>query len=243
MDAQFEPAIAAGASCNVIHYQRNVQTRPPIQDHIAVEAGRLLDDVRRALESDFEAATKTAARLAAFLASNSADDPGPGPARGGLAPWQRRKVQRFIDEGLEGALPVEGLANLVSLSSSYFCRAFKETFGEPPHAYIIKRRVERAKMLMLTTSESLSQIALACGLVDQAHLCRCFRQVAGMTPGAWRRRHGAEPRSGNPATISDGISFDAMRNGGGGVHPAFLATGAIDLEQPRQLRRAGLRAG
>jgi AraC-like DNA-binding protein len=157
-----------------------------------------------------------------------------------LAPWQKRKVQRFIDEGLEGALPVEGLANLVSLSASYFCRAFKETFGEPPHAYIIKRRVERAKTLMLATSESLSQIALACGLVDQAHLCRCFRQVVGMTPGAWRRRHGTEPHSGDPAALSDRISFDIIRNGDGERRPAFVPTGAIELEQPRQLRRVGL---
>jgi AraC-like DNA-binding protein len=89
-------------------------------------------------------------------------------------------------------LPVDTLAKLVSLSPSYFCRAFKESFGETPHAFVIRRRVERARTLMLTTSESLSQIALACGLVDQAHLCRCFRQVTGMTPGAWRRAFAGE---------------------------------------------------
>jgi len=166
-----------------------------VEDHIAIEANRLLDDVKKALESDFGVATRTAARLAALLASKCSDDHRSAPVRGGLAPWQKRKVLGAIEEGLDGALPVEGLARHVSLSPSYFCRAFKESFGEPPHAYIIKRRVERAQMLMLTTSDNLSQIALACGLADQAHLCRCFRQVMGMAPGAWRRRLATEPQS------------------------------------------------
>jgi AraC-like DNA-binding protein len=185
MRGQFEPATAIGAPHSATPYQP--ATLPPVQDCVAIEVGRLLDDVRRTLESDLGAATRTAARLAAFLASKCSDRALRYPARGGLAPWQKRKIEQAIEDGLENALPVESLARLVSLSSSYFRRAFKESFGEPPHAYIIKRRVERARTLMLTTSESLSQIALVCGLVDQAHFCRCFRQVTGMTPGAWRR--------------------------------------------------------
>ena len=160
-----------------------------IEDHIATEVGRLLEDLRTALHSDLNAAKISAARLAAFLANKLSLDVGSTPARGGLAPWQRRKVKSFIESGLEGPLPIEDLANLVSLSPSYFCRAFKESFGEPPHAYVVRTRIERARTLMLNTSESLSQIALACGLVDQAHLCKCFRQVMGTTPGAWRRNH------------------------------------------------------
>jgi len=217
MAIRFEAAGATAASHGAMGYQQRTETgsaidpppaKPPrIQDHLAIEASRLIDDVRRALESDFGVATRTAARLAALLASKSSDEPRPGPARGGLAPWQERKIRRAIEKGLEGALPVEDLARVVSLSPSYFCRAFKESFGEPPHAYIIKQRVERARILMLTTSESLSQIALACGLVDQAHLCRCFRQVMGVPPGAWRRHHATGPLSFNPMTTMDEMSF------------------------------------
>ena len=174
---------------------RRPSDRIPLHDLVAIEASKLLDDVRRALESDFEAATKVAARLTAFLSSQRSEGVRFRTASGGLALWQKRKVQRFIEEGLEGALRVESLAALVSLCPSHFCRAFKESFGETPHAYIIKLRVERARTLMLTTSENLSQIALACGLADQAHLCRRFRQVAGMTPGAWRRSHASDPES------------------------------------------------
>ena len=172
-----------------------------IQADVLDEVGRLIEDVSAALETDFRIATQAAARLAAVLSARLADGPSTQPARGGLAPWQKRKVQRAVEDGLDGALPVEALANLVSLSPSYFCRAFKESFGATPHVYVIKRRVERARTLMLTTSESLSQIALACGLADQAHLCHCFRRVTGMTPAAWRRNFAAEQLSSAAASF------------------------------------------
>jgi AraC family transcriptional regulator len=160
------------------------------QAEVLDEVSRLIDDVRAALETDFRIATTAATRLAALLSTRLADNHALRPARGGLAPWQKRKVQRSIEDGLDGQLPIDALAQVVSLSPSYFCRAFKESFGETPHAYIIKQRVARARTLMTTTSESLSQIALACGLADQAHLCHCFRRITGMTPAAWRRNFG-----------------------------------------------------
>jgi AraC family transcriptional regulator len=175
---------------------------PLLEDHMASEVGRLLDDVRWALNCDLSAAKASAAHLAAFLASKLSLDVHTTPARGGLAPWQKRKLQNHIENGLEGSLPVEDLANLVSLSPSHFCRVFKESFGESPHGYITKLRVERARTLMLTTSESLSQIALACGLADQAHLCRCFRRVTGTTPGFWRRSRATGPRTVNGETTA-----------------------------------------
>jgi AraC family transcriptional regulator len=184
---------------------------PQVEDNIAIEVGRLLDDVRRTLNHDLSAAKTSAARLATFLASKAALNARPAPARGGLAPWQKRRVQNHIEEGLDGPLLVEDLAGLVSLSPSYFCRAFKESFGIPPHAYIIKMRVARARTLMLTTSESLSQIALACGLVDQAHLCKCFRQAMGTTPAAWRRSHITAPQSTGPMAIVNPASACSPR--------------------------------
>lgn len=184
---------------------------PQVEDHITIEVGRLLDDVRRTLKHDLSAAKTSAERLATFLANKVPQDVRPAPARGGLAPWQKRKVQTHIEEGLDGPLLVEDLAGLASLSPSYFCRAFKESFGTPPHAYIIKTRVARARTLMLTTSESLSQIALACGLVDQAHLCKCFRQAMGTTPAAWRRSHMTAPQSNGPTPIVDPASARSIR--------------------------------
>ena len=145
---------------------------------------------------------------------------------GGLAPWQERKVENYIESALEGTLRVANLAELVSLSSSYFSRAFKGSFGAPPHAYIIKRRIARARALMLTTSESLSYIAVVCGFVDQAHLCRCFRQVLGTTPGAWRRRHASEPQAVRPVGEIGGSVIWRFGLGGTTAVPAFPSLAA-----------------
>jgi transcriptional regulator GlxA family with amidase domain len=51
----------------------------------------------------------------------------------------------------------------------------------------MRRRVHRAQGLMLTTTESLSQIAVQCGMADQAHFCKLFRRLVGESPNAWRR--------------------------------------------------------
>ncbi|PTQ07474.1 AraC family transcriptional regulator [Sphingomonas oleivorans] len=111
-----------------------------------------------------------------------------GPVRGGLATWQIRLVAAHIEANLSDTIHVETLAEIARLSSGHFCRAFKTSIGETPHTHIVRRRLERAKMLMLTTSETLSQIACACGLTDQAHLTRLFRQHVGDTPLNWRRK-------------------------------------------------------
>lgn len=108
-------------------------------------------------------------------------------AKGGLSPWQLARVRRHIDEGLDRTILVEALASVARLSSGHFCRAFKVSVGETPHAFLIRQRIRRAQTLMLGTRENLSQIACACGLTDQAHLTRLFRQIVGETPLVWRR--------------------------------------------------------
>jgi len=161
----------------------------PRTDELAIEAGKLLEDVRTALDNDLGAAMRAADKLAALLGGNRGEMPSGVPAHGGLAPWQMRRVRDHIARHLERSIPVEDLAKLVSLSAGHFCRAFKESFGDTPHAYIIRMRLERAQELMLTSPEPLGQIALACGHSDQAHFSRRFRQQMGETPNAWRRRH------------------------------------------------------
>ena len=111
----------------------------------------------------------------------------PQPVRGGLAPWQIRKVTSHVEAHLDRPIRNDELAALVRLNPSHFGRAFRNSFGEPPHEYVIRRRVEHAQGLMLSTDASLSEIALNCGLADQSHLTRLFRRFAGESPRAWRR--------------------------------------------------------
>jgi AraC-like DNA-binding protein len=110
-------------------------------------------------------------------------------ARQGLAPWQIRKVQEFIDASLDAKIRLQDCASQTRLSASHFSRAFKATFGTTVLDYIHRRRVERAQQLMLTSEQPLSQIALSCGFADQAHYCRVFRAVAGLSPNTWRRQN------------------------------------------------------
>jgi AraC family transcriptional regulator len=116
--------------------------------------------------------------------------PGEGPyGRERLLAWQARKVRDYIDSHFTGPILVADLCALVQRSEAHFSRSFKCTFGESPHSFVVRRRLELAAQYMLTTDAALSDIALRCGFTDQAHFCKHFRQATGKTPAAWRRGH------------------------------------------------------
>lgn len=114
-------------------------------------------------------------------------------ARQGLAPWQVRRVLAYVDANLDVSIKNKDLAAIARLSVFHFNVAFRNSVGDSPHEYIIRRRMERAQGLMLSTEMSLSEIAGECGLADQAHLTRLFHRVVGESPAAWRRAR-ANPR-------------------------------------------------
>jgi AraC family transcriptional regulator len=109
-----------------------------------------------------------------------------------LLAWQARKVLDYIDRHITRRVLVADLCALVWRSEAHFSRSFRGTFGCSPHAFVIRRRVDLAAKYMLQSDMSLSDIALECGFVDQAHLCKHFRVVTGETPGAWRRAKGPQ---------------------------------------------------
>lgn len=111
----------------------------------------------------------------------------PALSRGGMTLRQKQRLQLHIEQHLNRAITLSELALLVDLSYSHFCRAFRQSFGQPPLAYVRARRVERAKELMMSGQQPLSLIALECGMSDQAALCKLFRRITGETPAAWRR--------------------------------------------------------
>jgi AraC family transcriptional regulator len=104
-----------------------------------------------------------------------------------LLAWQARKVLEHIDSHVTHRVLIADLCALVQRSEAHFSRAFRRTFGQSPHAFVVRRRVELAAQYMLQTDTPLSDIALQCGFVDQAHLCKHFRSITGETPAAWRR--------------------------------------------------------
>jgi AraC family transcriptional regulator len=161
---------------------------------------RLVAQASEALDDDREAA-RTLLLQAALLLRSSDLPPSYPEARKAfrpvLAPWQVRRVTDHIEANLETSLPLRELASIARLSPSYFSRAFKGAAGQTPHAFILTRRIARARQEMLKGAQPLAQIAIACGFADQAHLARVFRRSAGLTPAAWRRLN----RPSRPAEV------------------------------------------
>lgn len=108
-------------------------------------------------------------------------------ARGGLSPAALHRVHDYIDAHLSESIELTELAGIAGLSIFHFARQFKHSEGITPHHYLVSRRVERAKELLVETNLSLSEIAFAVGFSDQSHLTRHFRQVVRITPGQFRR--------------------------------------------------------
>jgi AraC family transcriptional regulator len=171
----------------------------------------LIDAVRSVLHDEHESAAEYLRRASEIL---EVDREGPKstierrsperaePGRGGLAPWQIRRVTTHIEAHLDETIRNSELAAVAMLSTFYFCRAFRESFADSPHSYIVRRRVERAQGLLLTTNIPLAQIAVSCGIADQAHFNRLFRRLVGETPGNWRRARVVGPESSSRAEPS-----------------------------------------
>jgi AraC family transcriptional regulator len=112
---------------------------------------------------------------------------------GSITSSRMRLLDEFIDAGLGNPLAVPAMAQLLELSEGYFMRAFKQATGKSPHSYLIDRRLAKARASMRDTTDSLSQIALACGFNSQAHMTTVFKQRLGVSPA--QLRTGSRPRS------------------------------------------------
>jgi AraC family transcriptional regulator len=155
---------------------------------LASSLALLLEAARHELEHDCEAAKASLATAATLLQYEIERYSGAKRSgTGGLTGWQIARVRAFIDKNLHRAIPIQDLSVVARRSPAHFARSFKLTFGEPPHAYMVKRRLEKACHLMVTSSAPLIEIALSAGFSDQAHLCRLFRQAFGQSPASWRR--------------------------------------------------------
>lgn len=118
---------------------------------------------------------------------NGAAANGGVPARGGLAAWQQRLVAAYIDEHLPEHIPLATLAHLARLSPYHFSRAFKQSFGAPPHRYHTHRRIERAKALLERRALSVTEIGLRLGFSETSAFTAAFRKTTGLTPSRYHR--------------------------------------------------------
>ena len=111
------------------------------------------------------------------------------PQSGGLAAWQLRVAWDIFDRHLDSSVSLDDLARECRLSVNHFSRAFRRSTGLAPHRWLMRRRVEAAKDLMLAEPMPLAQVAVACGFADQSHFTRTFASLIGLTPARWRINH------------------------------------------------------
>jgi AraC family transcriptional regulator len=109
--------------------------------------------------------------------------------RGGMTGSQIRQLRTYIDANIGDRILCDELAALARISVGHLFRAFRVSFGVSPQAYIMRRRILRAEMLMLSTNQPLASIALNCGMSDQAHFSHAFRRLVGVSPNVWRREY------------------------------------------------------
>jgi AraC family transcriptional regulator len=131
------------------------------------------------------AAESLANLLAVHLIRNASTSHAPARRTDGALPHRKlRAVVECIEEQLDANLTLDLLAAAAHLSAYHFARQFKAATGLSPHQYVIARRIERAKEILLSKSDlSLAEIATLVGFSDQSQLTRHFKRLIGVTPG------------------------------------------------------------
>lgn len=133
-------------------------------------------------------ADSLAAALAARLLHLQTLRPAPAPAHHALPAWRLRQVIEYIDAGLDRDLRLAELAAVAGYSVSHFKPLFRCAVGMPVHRFVLERRVQRARSLLVGSTSSITDIALATGFAHASHMARCMRRLLGVTPTQLRGR-------------------------------------------------------
>lgn len=104
-----------------------------------------------------------------------------------MADWQLKRVLDFIECRAHEDIGLGDLAAVAGMTPHYFCRAFRLTMGTPPYKFLIHRRIERARELLASTDNLITQIALDLGFASHAHFSTAFRKSVGCAPAAFRK--------------------------------------------------------
>lgn len=108
----------------------------------------------------------------------------------GLGPAKKRRVADFVEAHLADPLTLADMAQAVGMTPCVFSRLFRLSFGQPPYADVIARRIEAARRLLTGSALPIKEIAATCGFTDQAHLTQLFVRVHGKAPAAYRKAAG-----------------------------------------------------
>jgi AraC family transcriptional regulator len=126
----------------------------------------------------------TSAMAAYFVGHFGSPPAEPSPA--GLACWQEERAKELLSTRLDGRVSIAELARECGLSARSFSRTFIRSTGMPPHRWLQRHRVEKAKELLASSDLPLAEVASACGFASETHLARVFTREAGVAPDVWR---------------------------------------------------------
>jgi AraC family transcriptional regulator len=153
-------------------------------------AWMVVSEIRKECQNDFprgpmflESAAMTFVTQLAYIAGGVV--PHAGEVRA-LSEMKLKEVIGYIDSHLHRNVTLSEMSGLVQLTPRYFCGAFKQAMGRPPHQYLIEQRVERARTLLEDPHLSLTDVALTVGFNSQSHLNDHFRRIVGITPARYR---------------------------------------------------------
>jgi AraC family transcriptional regulator len=153
-------------------------------------AWTVVSEIRKECQNDFprgpmflESAAMTFVTQLAYVMDGAL--PHAEPVRA-LSDIKLKEVIGYIDSNLHRNVTLSELSGIVQLTPRYFCGAFKQAMGRPPHQYLIEQRVERARTLLEDARLSLTDVALIVGFNSQSHLNDHFRRIVGMTPARYR---------------------------------------------------------
>jgi AraC-like DNA-binding protein len=103
-----------------------------------------------------------------------------------LPTWKLRRIREFIEENLSRPIYLSELSGIVGLSRMHFAAQFRAATGQAPHAYILRLKIARAKVLLRDPILSVADIASILGFSSNANFARAFKKIAGESPSRWR---------------------------------------------------------
>jgi AraC family transcriptional regulator len=178
-------AEASGGETNGVQLRSRFQIRDPQIEHIGLA---LKAEVEQGYPGGTLYMDSMATALAAQLLRRHSSRAGePVLSDGGLSPRALRCVLSYIEDNLSHAVSLQRIAAAGGLSVSHLKVLFPRSVGLPVHQYVVRRRVDRAALLLRQTRRPISQIALDAGFAHQSHLAMHMRRILGVSPGELRR--------------------------------------------------------
>jgi AraC family transcriptional regulator len=130
--------------------------------------------------------------------------------RGGLGSARLRKIKELVQAKMEDDLGLDEMAQSVGLSTAHFARMFRKSTGETPHQFVLRQRIELAKVMLRAPNARILDVAVACGFKTQQHFAQVFRDVCRVSPTEYRQDFLDSEVMGDSETRSEDTSLSLV---------------------------------